>query len=207
MGKSMGKKRQAAKLSAKQLEHYRELLLEKLQEIIGDMGSMEESVFSGSGELSSMPVHLADIGTDSYEQEFSLGLMAEEKKLLSEILQALERIKKKTYGICEGLGVLIEANRLEAIPWTRYSLEYARMLESGKTYDLKNIKLRPIDIQRDDEIDDEDEQEMDDQDEELTTDDMELDGQMLSLDELENEQDEDDDEEDDDNLKRRRNSA
>jgi RNA polymerase-binding transcription factor DksA len=204
MGKSMGKKRQAGKLSAKQLEHYRELLIEKLREIIGDMGAMEESVFSSSGELSSMPVHLADIGTDSYEQEFSLGLMAGEKKLLGEILQALERITEKTYGFCEGLGVLIEANRLEAIPWTRYSLEYARLLESGKTIDVKNIKLRPIDIQREDENDDEDDDELDDQDNELSTDDMELDGQMLSLDELE---DEDDDEGDDDNLNRRRNSA
>lgn len=198
----MSKKRQANELSAKQLEHYRELLIEKLREIIGDMGAMEESVFSGSGELSSMPVHLADIGTDSYEQEFSLGLMAGEKKLLAEILQALQRITEKTYGFCEGMGVLIEANRLEAIPWTRYSLEYARLLESGKTIDVKNIKLRPIDIQRDDDV--EDEEEMDDQDEELPTDGMELDGQMLSLDELE---DEEDDEEDDDDLDRRRNSA
>jgi RNA polymerase-binding transcription factor DksA len=193
MGKSMGKKRQAGKLSAKQLEHYHELLIEKLQEIIGDMGAMEESVFSGSGELSSMPVHLADIGTDSYEQEFSLGLMAEEKKLLGEILQALERIKEGTYGFCEGLGVLIEANRLEAIPWTRYSLQYARLLESGKTTNVKNIKLRPIDIQREDENN----EELDDQDKELPADDMELD-------ELE---DDDDDEGDDDNLNRRRNSA
>jgi len=194
----MSKKRRAGILSAKQLEHYRELLIEKLREIIGDMGAMEESLFSTSGELSSMPVHLADIGTDSYEQEFSLGLMAGEKKLLSEIMQALQRITEKTYGFCEGLGVLIEANRLEAIPWTRYSLEYARLLESGKTIDVKNIKLRPIDIQRDNDV--EDEEEMDDQDEELSTDDMELDGQMLSLDELE-------DEEGDDDLNRRRNSA
>jgi RNA polymerase-binding transcription factor DksA len=204
MGKSMSKKRQAGKLSAKQLEHYRELLIEKLRELIGDMGAMEESVFSESGELSSMPVHLADIGTDSYEQEFSLGLMAGEKKLLSEILQALQRIKDKTYGFCEGLGVLIEANRLEAIPWTRYSLEYARLLESGKTIDVKNVKLRPIDIQREDENDDEDEIETDNQDDDLPADDIELDGQMLPLDELE---DEEEDEEDDDDLNRRRNSA
>lgn len=201
----MSKKRLPTKLSAKQLEYYRQLLIEKLREIIGDMGAMEESIFSGSGELSSMPVHLADIGSDSYEQEFSLGLMAEEKKLLSEIQQALLRIDEKTYGICEGLGVLIESNRLEAIPWTRYSLEYARMLESGKAHNLKNIKLRPIDIQRDDEIDDEDEQEQDDQDEEMSADDMNLDAQMLSLDELED--DDDEQEEDDDDLNRHRNSA
>ena len=81
-----------------------------------------------------MPVHLADIGTDSYEQEFSLGLVAEEKKTLIEIQQALGRIADGSFGICEGLGIPIEENRLEAIPWTRYSLEYARMLESGQAF-------------------------------------------------------------------------
>lgn len=130
----MTDKRQKKMLTTKQLVHYRSLLLEKLREITGDVGSMEESIFSGSGELSNMPVHLADIGTDSYEQEFNLGLVAEEKKLISEILQALNRIEDKTYGFCEGLDIPIELNRLEAIPWTRYSLEYARMLEKGQAY-------------------------------------------------------------------------
>ena len=72
-----------------------------------------------------MPVHMADLGSDSFEQEFSLGLMAEEKKILEEIRQALLRIESGTFGICEGMGITIEKNRLEAIPWTRYSLEYA----------------------------------------------------------------------------------
>jgi RNA polymerase-binding transcription factor DksA len=81
-----------------------------------------------------MPMHLADIGTDSYEQEFNLNLVAEEKKILCEIQQALNRIDEGSFGICEGLGIVIEENRLKAIPWTRYSLEYARMIESGKTF-------------------------------------------------------------------------
>lgn len=196
----MSKKRQPRKLSDKQIEYYRQLLIEKLQEILGDVGLMEESVFSSSGELSSMPVHLADIGTDSYEQEFNLGLMAGEKKLIAEIMQALQRINENTYGFCEGLGILIEANRLEAIPWTRYSLEYAKLLENGKTVD---VKLRPIDIQRDNE-EIEDEEDTDDQDEDLTPDNVEFDSQMLSLDELE---DEDEDNEDEDDLNHRRNSA
>ena len=128
----MTKERQTNKLSDKQLDSYRQLLLEKLREIIGDVDAMEEAIFSGSGELSSMPVHLADIGTDSYEQDFNLSLVAGEKKLITEIIKALERIEEKTYGFCEGLDIPIESNRLEAIPWTRYSLEYARMLEKGQ---------------------------------------------------------------------------
>lgn len=195
-------KKKIKKLTDKQLAHYRQLLLEKLQEITGDVFSMEESVFDGSGELSSMPVHLADIGTDSYEQEFSLGLMAEEKKMLAEIMEALQRIADGTYGFCEGLGTLIEEPRLEAIPWTRYSLEYARMLESGKVSKYDNFKRRPIDIER--EADDEDEDSDDDDNNDTEVD---FDDNMESLDTLEDEDDNEDGSEDDDYAGKRRHSA
>jgi RNA polymerase-binding protein DksA len=74
---------------------------------------------------------MADIGTDNYEQEFALGLMDSERKLLKEIDDALQRIEKRTYGICEGTGKPISKARLEAQPWARYCVEYARMLEQG----------------------------------------------------------------------------
>lgn len=147
----MGKKK-AKKLSARELQKYKELLLEKRREILADVTCIEENIFQGGGELSSMPVHMADIGTDSYEQEFSLGLMEEGKKNLVEIQQALKRIDEGTFGICEGLGIPIEKVRLEAIPWTRYSLEYARMMEKGLG-GPGMFKRRPIDIQREDEMD------------------------------------------------------
>ena len=103
-------------LTEKQLEKYRDLLLEKRQEILADVRCIEENVFQSGGELSSMPLHMADIGTDSYEQEFSLGLMAEERKNLFEIQQALLRIDQGTFGICEGLGILEEyLNKLNII--------------------------------------------------------------------------------------------
>ena len=142
------------KLSQKQLEHYKGLLIEKMKEILGDVSSLEETLSPDSGDVSSMPVHLADIGTDSYEQDFNLGLMAEERKTLVEIQHALIRIQNGTYGLCEGLETPIEANRLEAIPWTRYSLEYAKMIESGEAMRFDNFRRRPIDIQRDEEDED-----------------------------------------------------
>lgn len=186
-------KKKIKKFTDKQLAHYRQLLLEKLREITGDVFSMEESVFSSSGELSTMPVHLADIGTDSYEQEFSLGLMAEEKKTLVEIREALQRIADGTYGFCDGLGTPIEENRLEAIPWTRYSLEYARMVESGKASKYDNFKRRPLDIERETEEGDEDLDEEEDQDS-----DLDFDENMESLNELEEDDDTDEDEDEDD---------
>lgn len=195
-------KKKAQKLAQKKLDYYKNLLLEKMQEILADVGHMEESVFQSGGELSTMPVHLADVGTDSYEQEFSLGLMAEERKTLVEIQQALARIQNGTFGLCEGLGTPIEENRLEAIPWTRYSLEYARMIESGKVSKHDNFRRRPIDIQReDDEITDDEAEEVETEDVELLDDDTDDDAE--SLDDLQEDEDYDEDED----IDRQRNSA
>lgn len=191
-------KKKNKRLTDKQLNLYYQLLLEKLREITGDVFSMEESVFSGSGELSSMPVHLADIGTDNYEQEFSLGLMAEEKKLIAEIMQALKRIADKTYGFCEGLGTPIEENRLEAIPWTRYSLEYARMLETGQVSKYDTFKHRPIDIERESDIGDEEDN--DSANDEAASNDMPA---TQSLNEVEAEEDEDDYDDRNDGIQKR----
>jgi DnaK suppressor protein len=78
-----------------------------------------------------MPIHMADLGTDNYEQEFALGLMDSERKLLQEIDDALQRIEEGIYGICQGTGQPISKARLEAQPWARHCVEYARLLEQG----------------------------------------------------------------------------
>ena len=57
--------------------------------------------------------------------------MDSERKILHEIDAALSRIEDKTYGICEGTGKPIAKARLEAKPWARYSVEYARLIEQG----------------------------------------------------------------------------
>ncbi len=111
-------------LTKAEIEHFRQLLLEKRLEIIGDVNSMEsealrKSRLEAGGDLSSMPIHMADIGTDNYEQEFALGLLDSERKLLQEIHDALERIEQ------------ISKKRLQASPWARYCIEYARMVEQG----------------------------------------------------------------------------
>jgi RNA polymerase-binding transcription factor DksA len=123
-------------LSKTDLEHFRTLLIEKLNEITGDVrhiesGALKLSRLDASGDLSSMPIHMADIGSDNYEQEFALGLMDSERKIVLEILAALRRIQNGTYGMCEGTGNPIPRARLEGIPWTRFCVEYAEMLEKG----------------------------------------------------------------------------
>ena len=113
------------------------MLLDKRQEIIGNVNEMKDEALNksrldASGDLSSMPIHMADIGTDTFDQEFALGLMDSERKLLREIDDALQRIENHTYGICEGTGKPISKARLEAQPWARYCVEYARMLEQNQ---------------------------------------------------------------------------
>ena len=122
-----------AGLSPKELEHYRDLLLEKRRELVGDMYSMESEALrtSGGTNLSSLPLHMADMGTDNYEQEFTLGLVEKDRGLLREINTALAKIQDGTYGVCEGTGKPITKVRLEAQPWARYSIEFARQKEKG----------------------------------------------------------------------------
>jgi RNA polymerase-binding protein DksA len=130
-----GKKvKNQAGLSSRELAHFRELLIAKRRELLGDVRSMEsEALQAGSevGNLSNLPDHMADQGTDNYEQEFTLGLMEKDRKLLREIDLALAKIGNGTYGICEGTGKPISKARLEVAPWTRYSVEHARKLETG----------------------------------------------------------------------------
>jgi RNA polymerase-binding protein DksA len=116
---------------SKELETYRDAILAKRREILGDMSSMEHEALrsSGGSNLSTLPLHMADMGTDNYEQEFTLGLMEKDRKLLRDLNDALAKIQNGTYGICEGTGKPISKARLEAQPWARYSIEYARRLE------------------------------------------------------------------------------
>ena len=119
-----------AGLSTKELEHFRELLLAKRRELVGDMSSMEREALRSTGSnLSNLPLHMADMGTDNYEQEFTLGLVEKDRGLLREINQALAKIQDGSYGLCEGTGKPISKPRLEAQPWARYSIEHARAME------------------------------------------------------------------------------
>jgi DnaK suppressor protein len=123
-----------AGISSKDLENYRVQLLAKRRELVGDMSAMEREALrstAAAGNLSNLPIHMADMGTDNYEQEFTLGLVEKDRVLLREINQALAKIQDGTYGICEGTGKPIGRPRLEAQPWARYSIEYARLMERG----------------------------------------------------------------------------
>ncbi len=149
-----------SRLSAVAIEHFKQMLLQKRREIISNVNEMEDealkkSRMDASGDLSSMPIHMADIGTDNYEQAFALGLMDRERKLLRETDDALQRIERKTYGICEGTGKPIRKARLEAQPWARYCVEYARMKEQGLVGEQEQSVSEPQENESEDQLEEE----------------------------------------------------
>ena len=102
----------------------------------GDVATMADAALrktrsESSGDLSSMPIHMADIGSDAYEQEFTLSLMATEEGTLDLVQQALGRIRARTYGTCEECGGVIAKKRLEAIPFAPLCIRCAEKLENG----------------------------------------------------------------------------
>lgn len=119
------------KLTRKELNHYKKLLLEKRRELVGDLGTIEQEALRNVGGGTHMPIHMADIGSDTYDQDFMLGLAENERKQLREIDEALMRIKNGTYGVCLMTGKQIPAARLEAKPWAKYTIEAARQIEGG----------------------------------------------------------------------------
>ncbi len=124
----------AGKLTRKDLEQFRTMLLLKRAQILGDVNTLRDIARQrgSAGNLSHMPIHMADIGSDNFEQEFTLGLIQSERALLGEINEALQRIEDGTYGICAATGKPIGKARLKAKPWAKYCYEYELQLERGQ---------------------------------------------------------------------------
>ncbi len=114
----------------RELNKYRKLLLAKRAELMGDVEQLEtDALRSESGNLSNLPQHMADAGSDNYETSLSLDLAAADRRLIKEIDAALKRIDDRTYGLCEHTGRPINLARPDELPWARFSIEAARELE------------------------------------------------------------------------------
>ncbi len=119
-------------MAKKELDFYRDLLLSERARLLGLVNGMEdEALRSKGGNLSNMPIHMADVGTDTFDQDLALGMAETERKLLNEINSALKRIQEKTYGVCDMTGKQIPKARLNAKPWARLTIDAARKVESG----------------------------------------------------------------------------
>ena len=117
-----------------ELTAYKEQLLALRARLRGDVdhmadGALKKNRSEANGDLSSMPIHMADIGSDNFEQEFTLSLMENEGGTLALIESSLERIEEGTYGQCEECGVKIPKTRLNAIPYTTLCVRCAEQQE------------------------------------------------------------------------------
>lgn len=116
--------------TAEEAQPYLETLRVLRARLVGDTnhladGALNRTGREASGDLSKMPIHMADIGSDNYEQEFSLDLLAAEQATLAEVDSALARIESGEYGACVECGHRIKKSRLNAIPYTHYCIDCA----------------------------------------------------------------------------------
>ena len=118
-------------MNTTQMKSFREQLLRMSSRLRGDVFDLSEEAChrTGDGNLSNVPLHPADLGTDAFEQEITFALLESEGQTLAETAAALERIEQETFGQCEECQKDIPTARLEALPYTRYCIDCARTLE------------------------------------------------------------------------------
>jgi len=124
------------KITAKERHAFRDMLTQRRAVLAGDVNHMQDNALNkngtSSGDLSRVPYHMADVGTDNFENEFTLGLIMSEEEELREIDEALARLEKGDFGTCESCGDAIPKSRLKAIPYARLCIECKEKEESGR---------------------------------------------------------------------------
>lgn len=123
-------------MKADYVADFRSMLLQKRELLSGSVNAMEAQALKrsrqdASGDLSNMPIHMADIGSDNFEQEFTLGLIENEELTLRAIDEALQRIEDGTFGKCSACGKQIRKTRLKAIPQADLCIDCKRQQEQN----------------------------------------------------------------------------
>ena len=103
-----------------------ERLIELRDQLLRQMNGLAKE---SAQEMAGYSLHMADSGTDNFDRDFALSLLSSDQDAIYEIEEALKRIEKNTYGICELTGKPIPRSRLEAIPWTRFTVQAQAQLE------------------------------------------------------------------------------
>jgi DnaK suppressor protein len=126
-------------LKKSEIEQFRQLLLAAQARMRGDVEQLTGEALDRSDGASDSrsPTHIAELGTLTYEQDFSLRVVENDQEVLDEIIDALNRIDKETYGLCE-MCLLegkprsragIPKTRLKAIPYARNCVQCERIRE------------------------------------------------------------------------------
>ncbi|MDK2857076.1 MAG: DnaK suppressor protein [Verrucomicrobiota bacterium] len=116
------------KLTDKQISEFKERLLALRDRVSGEYSTLSRDNVAANQRDAS----LSDQGTDTFDREMELNMMGSEQEVLFEIDAALRRIEKGTFGICELTGQPIDIERLNALPYVRYTVRAQSELEKGR---------------------------------------------------------------------------
>ena len=116
------------KFSKKELEYFRQLILKIKDKVLEEIKHISEDTLKKSqkdaaGDISGYTYHMADVASDTYDREFSLGLASNEREALYELDDTIKKIDEGTFGICEECKSLITKTRLKAVPYARLCLK------------------------------------------------------------------------------------
>ncbi|MBL8828784.1 MAG: TraR/DksA C4-type zinc finger protein [Planctomycetaceae bacterium] len=127
-----------------QLQNILDTLRTDLQTITDEVQRASGGI--GTGEITNVPMHLADRGTDEFIQEMNAALVENGEYIAQETLAAIERIQAGTYGVCENCHQVIDSERLESLPFVRLCVVCATKLESGIEVNVNHGRpMRPAD--------------------------------------------------------------
>jgi RNA polymerase-binding transcription factor DksA len=142
------------KIKSQWAKYYRNLL-DLRERLLHQMSGLAKE---SAEEMSNYSLHMADSGTDNFDRDFALSLLSSDQDAIYEIEEALKRIERNTYGICELTAKPIPIPRLDAIPWTRFTVEAQSQLErEGALRQRRLGQLGTVDTTGGVEADEEDE--------------------------------------------------
>ena len=125
-------------MDKKDLKFFKELLMKKKTDLAKGIDhisndALKTSQRDAAGDLSAYSLHMADMATDNYDREFSLGLADNEQKILNRINEALEKITESKFGLCELCEKKISKVRLKAVPYAELCVPCQEKQEKKKS--------------------------------------------------------------------------
>lgn len=151
-----GKPAPKARPSDPEWDRYRQILIDLRDQLVRQMNGLAKE---SAEQLPGYSMHMADSGTDNFDRDFALSLLSSDQDAIYEIDEALKRIERGSYGVCELTGKNIPKARLDAIPWARFTVEAQAQLEREGA--LRHRRLgslgtldagAPAEIEEDDEV-------------------------------------------------------
>jgi RNA polymerase-binding protein DksA len=112
------------KLTKKELNDFKKLIMKSKEKALDEIKHISEDTLKKSqkeaaGDISGYTYHMADVASDTYDREFSLGLASNERESLYELDDAMKKIEDGTFGVCEECKSLISKTRLKAVPFAK----------------------------------------------------------------------------------------